>query len=269
MKFKNFTWSPENLISQTKYIDLANRNPDTHVFMFTDSIEHNNQTDYRGQITPATFPPAQPCWITGMSDYSITDINSSRFDGLYKKWFAINVSRLDPRIVPIPIGVDTHSDLAVKNENERVIYEVSQSQKGNADTLAYMNFNVYTWPQERAILDLYFSELPWVKSDVNKRIPYQTYCENVRAHKFTFCPRGNGPDTHRFWESIYLGSIPIVLDYPEMETFFSKLPCVKVKSWFTVTQELLEIEYERISETDYDFSIMRFPEWEEKILNYN
>ena len=269
MRFRDFSWSPDDLISQTKYIDLAKRMSDTHVFMFTDSIEHNCQTDYRGQITPAIFPPPQPCWITGMSDYSITSENSSRFDGLYKKWFAINVRRTDPRIVPVPIGVDTHSDLAVINENEQTIFDVSRSELKPAETLVYMNFNVYTYPQEREILDLYFSEHSWVKSDVNKRIPYQTYCENIRAHKFTFCPRGNGPDTHRFWESIYLGSIPIVLDYPEMETFFSKLPCLKVKSWLTVTEELLEVEYERISETDYDFSILRFSEWEGKILNYN
>jgi len=265
MRFRDFVWSPEDLISQTKYINLAKRNSDTHVFMFTDSIEHNCQTGYRGQITPPIFPPPQQCWITGMSDYSIGSENSSRFDGIYKKWYGINVSRIHPKIVPVPIGVDTHSDLAV--ENEKIIYEVAKAEVKAADTLAYMNFNVYTWPQERAILDLFFSEHKWVKSDVNKRIPYQTYCENVRGHKFTFCPRGNGPDTHRFWESIYLGSIPIVLDYPEMQTFFSKLPCVKVKSWFTVTQELLEIEYERISETDYDFSIMRFPEWEKQILS--
>ena len=269
MHFRDFIWTLEDLITQTKYINLAKKRLDTHVFMFTDSIEHNCQTDYRGQIIPAIFPPPQLCWITGMSDYSITSENSSRFDGLYKKWFAINVRRTDPRIIPVPIGVDTHSDLAVENETERNIYRVSRSKVEPANTLAYMNFNVYTYPQERAILDLYFSKLPWIKSDVNKRIPYETYCENLRAHKFTFCPRGNGPDTHRFWESIYLGSIPIVLDYPEMETFFSKLPCLKVKSWLTVTEELLEIEYERILETDYDFSIMRFPEWEDKILNYN
>jgi len=264
MRFKDFTWSPEDLISQTKYIDLAKSNSDTHVFMFTDSIEHNRPTEYRGQITPPIFPPHQQYWITGMSDYSITTESSTRFDGLYKKWFAINVKRIESNIVPVPIGVDTHSDLAV--ENEQIIYNVSRRKVKDAETLAYMNFNVYTWPQERAILDIYFSELPWVKSDMNERIPYQAYCENVKAHKFTFCPRGNGPDTHRFWESIYLGSIPIVLDYPEMASFFSKLPCVKVKSWLSITDELLEIEYERISETDYDFSIMRFSEWERQIL---
>jgi len=28
--------------------------------------------------------------------------------------------------------------------------------------------------------------------------------------KFIACPRGNGTDTHRFWESLYRGSIPVV-----------------------------------------------------------
>jgi hypothetical protein len=265
MRFRDFSWSPEDLITQNAYINLAKNNPDTHVFIYTDSIEHNTLTEYRGQITPAVFPPSQPCWITGMSDYSIRDETSLRFDGLYKKWYGINVTRIDPNIISVPLGVDTHSDGS--GRKAAILYNISRESHPLAETLAYMNFSVHTYPQERAIVDLFFSELPWVKSELNIGLPYETYCRNVRAHKFMFCPRGNGPDTHRFWESIYLGSIPIVLDYPEMSTFFSKLPCVKVKSWFSVTEELLEIEYERISETDYDFSIMRFSEWEKQILS--
>lgn len=267
MLFRDFTWSPEDFITQTKYIELAKRVPDTHVFIYTDSIEHNTPTEYRGQITPAVFPPPQPCWITGMSDYSIRNETSLRFDGLYKKWYGINVNRIDPKIVAVPLGVDTHSDGS--SEKGEILYKVSRETVPLSKTLAYMNFSVHTYPQERVIVDNFFSELPWVKSELNIGLPYETYCRNVRSHKFMFCPRGNGPDTHRFWESIYLGSIPIVLDYPEMATFFSKLPVVKVKSWFSVTEELLEMEYERISETDYDFSIMRFPTWEAEILNYN
>lgn len=265
MLFKDFTWCLDDLITQNKYIALANDMPDSHVFMFTDSIEHNNRTDYRGQITPAIFPPPQPYWITGMSDYSITSINSARYDGLYKKWFAINVDRLKESIMPIPLGVDTHSDGS--SEKDIIMYETHTTHIEPADTLAYMNFNAYTYPQERAILDIYFSPHPWVKSQVNQKIPYESYCQNMKAHKFTFCPRGNGPDTYRFWESIYLGSIPIVLDYSEMATFFDKLPIVRVKSWFHVTEELLEMEYERISEADYDFSIMKFDFWKDKILS--
>ncbi len=30
------------------------------------------------------------------------------------------------------------------------------------------------------------------------------------GYKFVACPRGNGTDTHRFWETLYRGSVPVV-----------------------------------------------------------
>lgn len=37
------------------------------------------------------------------------------------------------------------------------------------------------------------------------------YASLVGEHRFVICPRGNGKDTHRFWEALYRGAIPIVL----------------------------------------------------------
>jgi len=263
MRFKDFTWSPEDLICQTKFMQLADNHSATHVFMYTDSIEHNKPVNYRGTIRPDIFPPKQRTWITGMSDFTVRKTIIEPFEGLYDRWYGINVAPDLKNIYAVPIGVDTHSDGS--QEREHLIYEVSKTTVAPSDKLAYMNFNAYTYLQERAIVDLQFSNQAWVTAHVNQRIPYREYCENVKAHKFTFCPRGNGPDTHRFWESIYLGSIPIVLNYPEMECFFEKLPVLKVRSWDNLTDELLEIEYERIHEADYDFSIMRMGYWTDLI----
>lgn len=38
----------------------------------------------------------------------------------------------------------------------------------------------------------------------------RNYSELARSYKYVLCPRGNGIDTHRFWETLYRGSIPIV-----------------------------------------------------------
>jgi hypothetical protein len=263
MLFKDFTWSAEDLISQNKFIELADNNPATQVFMNTASIEHSRSIYYRGTMRPAIFPPKQRTWITGMSDFTVRKTIIEPFEGLYDKWYGINVAPGLKNIHAVPIGVDTHTDET--EERDRLIYEVSKITVAESDKLAYMNFNAYTYLQERAIVDLQFKSQPWVTAQVNQRIPYREYCENVKAHKFTFCPRGNGPDTHRFWESIYLGSIPIVLDYPEMECFFEKLPVLKLRTWDSLTDELLEIEYERIHETDYDFTIMRMGYWTDLI----
>jgi hypothetical protein len=263
MRFKDFTWSPEDLISQNKFIELADNNSATQVFIHTASIEHNTAIYYRGSMNPPIFPPKQRKWITGMSDFTVRKTIIEPFEGLYDKWYGINVAPNLKNIHAVPIGVDTHTDKT--EERDRHIYEVSKATVAESDKLAYMNFNAYTYLQERAIVDLQFSSKEWVTAQVNQRIPYREYCENVKAHKFTFCPRGNGPDTHRFWESIYLGSIPIVLDYPEMECFFEKLPVLKLRTWDSLTDDLLEIEYERIHESDYDFSIMRMGYWTDLI----
>jgi hypothetical protein len=269
MLFKDFTWSPEDLVSQEAFIGLAEDNQDTHIFMHTDSIENNMRTQFRGIISPPVFPPPQRIWITGMSDYSINTGNSVRFDGLYDKWYGINVDRISPKIQIIPLGADTHSDMALFEDKERVLYEVSKKPVEPSDTLAYMNFNAYTYLAERGLIHMHFKEVQetWIKMQVNEKIPYREYCESVRNHKFTFCPRGNGIDTHRFWESIYLGSIPIVIDYPQMSYFFDRLPIVKAPSWFQITEEFLEAEYERIHETDYDFDIMKMGFWRNMILS--
>lgn len=36
------------------------------------------------------------------------------------------------------------------------------------------------------------------------------YSRVASQHAYVACPRGNGQDTHRFWETLYRGSIPIV-----------------------------------------------------------
>jgi len=45
------------------------------------------------------------------------------------------------------------------------------------------------------------------------------YVSTVRLHQFIACPPGNGLDTHRVWESLYLGTIPIVYQSQAMRDF--------------------------------------------------
>ena len=41
--------------------------------------------------------------------------------------------------------------------------------------------------------------------------PYDEYVNELTTYRFCLCIRGNGIDTHRFWESLYLGVIPVVV----------------------------------------------------------
>lgn len=58
------------------------------------------------------------------------------------------------------------------------------------------------------------------------------YAKIVEKHRFVVCPRGNGIDTHRFWETLYRGSVPIVLrDSWSKSLKIHNLPMIEVEEF--------------------------------------
>lgn len=72
------------------------------------------------------------------------------------------------------------------------------------------------------------------------KVPVWINYEYTHKSIYTLSPRGAGEDCHRFYEAIYLDSIPIV---KRTNTAFDKLynvfPCLVVTNWSDVTEELL------------------------------
>jgi hypothetical protein len=72
------------------------------------------------------------------------------------------------------------------------------------------------------------------------KVPIWINYEITHKSDYTLSPRGAGEDCHRFYEAIYLDSIPIV---KKTNTAFDKLynifPCLIVNDWNDVTEELL------------------------------
>lgn len=58
------------------------------------------------------------------------------------------------------------------------------------------------------------------------------YAFKSSRFKFIACPRGNGVDTHRFWESLYRGGIPIVVRSAWSQNIRSLgIPLIEIESW--------------------------------------
>ena len=54
----------------------------------------------------------------------------------------------------------------------------------------------------------------------------------MNEYKFVACPRGNGIDTHRFWETLYRGSVPIVIASKWSNSLkYLDLPLIEVSNW--------------------------------------
>ena len=88
----------------------------------------------------------------------------------------------------------------------------------------------------------------------------RVYLTEIYSHKFVFCPRGNGIDTHRLWETLYLRSIPIVKKCIGMEQF-KDLPILFIDNWNNITVDFLNKKYDEIHSKEYPLYKLSINYW--------
>lgn len=73
-----------------------------------------------------------------------------------------------------------------------------------------LSFNPKTAPKHRQhVFSLLINQIGIASFELNYSVPgRREYCELLRQHDFVVCPRGNGRDTHRLWESLYMDRSP-------------------------------------------------------------
>lgn len=122
-------------------------------------------------------------------------------------WFGQNTEGyVHPKLHPIPIGIANrywpHGNTSIL---ETVIGLLEGIEKNH---LLYMNFSIGTSFQERSFVYHLFVQQPYCFISPPKY--FDSYLMDVAASKFVLSPRGNGLDSHRTWEALYMGAIPIV-----------------------------------------------------------
>ena len=69
------------------------------------------------------------------------------------------------------------------------------------------------------------------------RMPSWRYSSVASGFMFIACPRGNGFDTHRFWETLYRGSIPVVLESKWSRDIARQgVPVVQLSDWSQINE---------------------------------
>jgi hypothetical protein len=128
----------------------------------------------------------------------------------------------------LPIG---QANAQWPHGNYDVLLKTSQNLKEKTNFI-YFNFNVGTNRSKRQICKDVLSYLPWVPDT-----PYENYIELLATYKYCICPEGNGLDSHRFWECMYLDVIPICLknDWTERN---KDLPFIILDDWSELKSKL-------------------------------
>lgn len=196
--------------------------------------------------------------LTGVAGLDVSPTFQQYLDSpLIIKWIGCNLWE-HPKAFPIPIGFE---------ENERRRGGEAEGEGGDQDTLRtvlatrkpfeekinrlLVTYLGKTHATRAAVLDP-LQDKDFV--DYAPKLPFHEYMERINDYRFVLCPRGAGTDTHRFWEVLLAGSIP-VLERNGLSHLYSQFPCILVNSLSELTQEHLD-------------SFVVDPEKEARILQY-
>ncbi len=181
------------------------------------------------------------------------------------KWFTQNVNVNHPRIESIPIGLE--NGRWFKNLRKREKMETLLGKERKCKNLAYLNINIKTNPNERQTLYDLFGTKKWVTVEYGVNgSGFDNYIDNIYTHAFIFCPNGNGIDTHRLWETLYMGSIPIV-KRGNNSRFYEELPICFVDDWNFDRMFLLMFGFDVFSKLVKEQKMLTFEYWKNKILS--
>jgi hypothetical protein len=98
-------------------------------------------------------------------------------------------------------------------------------------------------------------------------LPKQTreeFWQTLNEYAFVVCPPGNGIDTHRTWEVLCLGRIPIVQKSP-LNKVYDGLPIAEVEDWNCITEEWLENKFNEIIQGKFKYERLFLSYWVQKI----
>jgi hypothetical protein len=194
--------------------------------------------------------------VTGSSDYPASVMVAVLKNPYLVHWFAENVDIESSKISAIPIGLNGFIHTRVMT---LYLAEVASTPAPAPTNLLMVNFGL-THGSRVTVYDHFCGDgkvgsgVNWASCvhKANKTTsPVGDHGENdwlilwyrtLAAYKYILCPRGNGIDTHRVYEALAIGVIPIIElgQSRAMDQMYSSLPILLVQSFANITETLLD-----------------------------
>lgn len=177
-------------------------------------------------------------------------------------WFGIHpcFTCQHPKFHAIPLGIIQNPEFYNRRDQINKLFKKLR-QIPKEKFLLYMNFVDGNWSERPHIRKL-FQEKEFCK--IGKPAPFEDYLNEMAQCKFTLSPRGMGPDCYRTWESLLVGSIPIVKK-SQLDFLYEGLPVLIVNEWEDIDEEFLNTKYKQITSKKYDISKLYVEYWLSKI----
>lgn len=181
------------------------------------------------------------------------------------KWFSVNVEHKSDDLIAIPLGIG--NNFQKKYVNPELLENANENFNFESEPTLYLNFRENTNEKHRKYITESFINESWVfHSEPNLSI--DNYIKDISSNSFVLAPWGNGIDTHRIWESLYLGSVPVVKYHHSLNTL-KDLPVLFVSDYKEINLELLNKTQERFKTQDFNLEKLNLDWWLKNKININ
>jgi len=244
-----------HLFDETKKVRVSELQPGDIVFCSGDFLQEFSEVILEQVTVPLLV-------ILGNSDRNHSRSNWPIDDsGLPHQFFVQNLMDEIPGCEPIPIGLENRHWQNVGRPRD-----FSNSRRKSRTNRIMWSFTVRTNKPLRKVAERELRENP-LAVNIGEVSP-SAHRRALSSYSFVACPPGNGWDTHRTWEALYLGCIPIVLDSFFARTFLELgVPIWIVETYselLGLTEQDLETNYRELSGR-LDSPLLRFDFWSQSL----
>jgi len=104
---------------------------------------------------------------------------------------------------------------------------------------------------------------------IEKFLMPSIFAESMSSFQYVACPQGNGVDTHRFWEALYRGCVPIVLKSKwSLSLEYLNIPFLQLAKWQYFESEIKKFEENFFGFNPLNLEFLWLPYWR-NFLNNN
>lgn len=251
---KNCDHYPSNIVSDWMHFDeedYVNIKENDTVFVIT-SVLHFFCELVLPKLGDTKFKLVTGACIRGVP-HEISELYSIDFMDLLKNnithWFTQNFDGTN-ECIPIPLGMDYHTlqrrdhqmgPMASAFDQEQELKDIASFnfEEKKTRTFSYFHFKMTERndsDRHRAIDHLKEVDFNDILGKQSRRKPLWNF---MKDYKFIISPHGRGLDSHRTYESVLLGCVPIVRS-STLDPIYKDLPILIVEDWTDVNEELLE-----------------------------
>lgn len=254
IRLADFFVDKKDILQKEKFINLCKK----YNISFFDHQHYNRNRLIKGENI-----------FLHLGDETFESNKLRKINKNYKNIFSVNCNIKNNKIISIPLGLTDTSWCSIIGDID--IFEEFNKKEKKYINLAYINFNTERQDKgtnDRLKIKELFSSKDWTTDDIFQRDKegHRNFINNIYNHKFIFCPRGNGIDTHRLWMSLYLRSIPIV-KYDNIHENFKHLPILFIKEWEEINENYLNLKYQEINSKYFNMEILKLSYWENIFAN--